>query len=52
MKVLAIRAVWKILCCWQKVAEKHGFEEQVDEIKNMKRKIVDCKMKLLEKEKE
>lgn len=49
MKAFLIRIVWKVLCWWQKVATKCGFEEQVEEIKVLKRKIVDYKMKLFEK---
>lgn len=49
MKVFAIRIAWKILCWWQKIARKHGLEEQVEEIDSLKRKIVDYKIKLLEK---
>lgn len=45
-----IRIVWKILCWWQRIARKHGFEEQVEEIDTLKQKIVDYKIILLEKE--
>lgn len=50
MRVFLIRIVWKILCCWQKIARKHGFEEQVEKIDTLKRKIVDYKMRLLDEE--
>lgn len=49
MRVFVIRIVWKTLCWWQNIATKYGFEEQVEEIKALKRKIVDYKMELLEK---
>lgn len=50
MKAFVIRVIWKILCWWQKIARKHGFEEQVEEIDTLKRKIVDYKMRLLDEE--
>lgn len=50
MRVFAIRTVWKVLCWWQKVAKKHGFSEQVEEIQNLKQRLVNYKISLLEKE--
>lgn len=49
MRIFLIRIVWKILCWWQRIARKHGFEEQVMEIERLKHKIMDCKIKLLKK---
>lgn len=49
MRIFLIRIVWKILCWWQRIARKHGFEEQVEEIAVLKQKLVDYKMMLLEK---
>lgn len=49
MKKLIWKLVWKVICKWEKVAERNGMMEQVDECEDIKFDLVKYKNAMKEK---